>query len=56
MTAAFPVWVLVLDYLMGVIMWTLIGRFGMSIFLREDTHFFFCPVLYPGYQPPAAPL
>ncbi|XXK29492.1 hypothetical protein ACMAZH_04190 [Arenicellales bacterium nBUS_45] len=22
-------------------MWTLIGRFGMSIFLREDTHFFF---------------
>jgi len=41
MTAAFPVWVLVLDYLMGVIMWTLIGRFGMSIFLREDTQFFF---------------
>ena len=22
-------------------MWTLIGRFGMSLFLREDTPFFF---------------
>jgi hypothetical protein len=41
MTEAFPVWVIALDYLMGAIMWTLIGRFGMSIFLREDTNFFF---------------
>ena len=41
MTEAFPVWVIAIDYLLGATMWTLIGRFGMSIFLREDTHFFF---------------
>ena len=38
---AFPLWVLALDYLLGVVMWTLIGRFGMNIFLREDSTFFF---------------
>jgi len=36
-----PTWVLVLDYILGTIMWTLIGRFGMGIFLREDSTFFF---------------
>lgn len=41
MGEAFPLWVLVLDYLMGVVMWTLIGRFGMSIFLPETSQFFF---------------
>ena len=41
MAEAFPIWVLIADYIMGVIMWTLIGRFGMSLFLREDTPFFF---------------
>lgn len=39
--AAFPVWVLVIDYLLGVAMWTLIGRSAMNIFLREDSNFFF---------------
>jgi len=41
MEHAFPLWVLTLDYLAGVIMWTLIGRFGMNIFLRENSDFFF---------------
>ena len=41
MVANFPIWVLVLDYIMGMIMWTLIGRFGMGIFLPQDSSFFF---------------
>ena len=41
MLEAFPIWVIVADYLLGVVMWTLIGRFGMSIFLPEDSSFFF---------------
>ena len=41
MTEAFPIWVIVIDYLLGVVMWTLIGRFGMGIFLPEDSSFFF---------------
>ena len=41
MTEAFPLWVLVFDYLMGMIMWTLIGRFGMRLFLPEESKFFF---------------
>jgi hypothetical protein len=36
-----PFWVLILDYALGVIMWTLIGRSAMSIFQREDSNFFF---------------
>lgn len=37
----FPIWVIVLDYVMGVIMWTLIGRVAMGFFLPEDSEFFF---------------
>lgn len=37
----FPIWALVVDYLFGIIMWTLIGRFAMGIFLPEDSDFFF---------------
>lgn len=39
--SAFPFWVLVIDYLLGTVMWTLFGRFAMSIFLPEDSNFFF---------------
>ena len=35
------VWILTLDYLLGIIMWTLIGRSAMNIFQREDSNFFF---------------
>ena len=41
MASAFPIWVLVIDYLFGVIMWTLIGRAAMNLFLPEDSNFFF---------------
>jgi len=41
MIEAFPVWVIAIDYILGVIMWTLIGRFGMGIFLPENSSFFF---------------
>ena len=35
------IWVLVLDYILGIIMWTLIGRSAMNIFQGEDSNFFF---------------
>lgn len=41
MVEAFPIWVIVIDYVLGMIMWTLIGRFGMSVFLPENSTFFF---------------
>jgi len=41
MIEAFPLWVIVLDYILGVIMWTLIGRTAMRIFLSENSSFFF---------------
>ena len=36
-----PVWAVVLDYLLGVVMWTLVGRCAMGIFLPENSAFFF---------------
>ncbi|MEK9720657.1 MAG: hypothetical protein VW339_00180 [Quisquiliibacterium sp.] len=39
--AQFPVWVLILDYALGTIMWTLIGRTAMNIFLPINSEFFF---------------
>jgi len=39
--AVFPLWVVVVDYLLGVVMWTLIGRAAMNVFLPEDSSFFF---------------
>ena len=36
-----PIWVLILDYILGIVMWTLIGRSAMNIFQREDSNFFF---------------
>lgn len=41
MADPFPLWVLVIDYLLGTIMWTLIGRCGMNIFLPVNSKFFF---------------
>jgi len=37
----FPIAVIVFDYILGAAMWTLIGRFGMSIFVFEQSDFFF---------------
>ena len=41
MSANFHPLVYFIDYVMGVIMWTLIGRVGMNIFQKEDSEFFF---------------
>ena len=41
MVGGFPLWVVIFDYLMGMVMWTLIGRFAMGIFLPVEHPFFF---------------
>ena len=42
--STFPLWVIVLDYVLGMVMWTLIGRAAMNIFLPEDSDFFFMKI------------
>ena len=44
MSANFHPLVYIIDYIFGVIMWTLIGRVAMNIFQREDSGFFFMRV------------
>ena len=41
----FPLWVIALDYISGVVMWTLIGRTAIDFFFRKILflHAFFCP-------------
>ena len=41
MSANFHPLVYIIDYILGVIMWTLIGRVAMNIFQKEDSKFFF---------------
>ena len=41
MSANFHPLIYFIDYLLGIIMWTLIGRVAMNIFQREDSQFFF---------------
>ena len=41
MQDAFPIWIIVIDYILGAIMWTLLGRAAMNIFLPIDSDFFF---------------
>ncbi len=38
---AFPWWILAIDYVLGMIMWTLVGRVAMNFFLPLDSKFFF---------------
>ena len=44
MYANFHPMIYLIDYVMGVIMWTLIGRVAMNIFQREDSNFFFMKI------------
>ena len=44
MSANFHPLIYFIDYLLGIIMWTLIGRVAMNIFQREDSQFFFMRV------------
>lgn len=39
-----PIWVLSLDYVLGMVMWTLIGRAAMGLFLPADSDWFFMKV------------
>ncbi len=39
-----PIYILIIDYILGIIMWTLIGRTAMNIFQREDSEFFFMKI------------
>ena len=41
MSANFHPLIYIIDYILGMIMWTLIGRVAMNIFQREDSNFFF---------------
>ena len=42
--AHLPGWVIGLDYFLGLVMWTLIGRVAMNIFLPIHSEFFFMRV------------
>ena len=44
MSANFHPLVYIIDYILGIVMWTLIGRVAMNIFQREDSQFFFMRV------------
>ena len=41
MVGGFASYVAILDYIISAAMWTLIGRFGMVIFVSENSDFFF---------------
>ncbi len=45
------IWILTLDYLLGIVMWTLIGRSAMNIFQREDSDFFFMKIFVKSTNP-----
>jgi uncharacterized protein YggT (Ycf19 family) len=47
----FPLWIIALDYVLGMVMWTLIGRAAMNLFLREDSNFFFMKVFVKSTNP-----
>ena len=36
-----PLYIYVIDYALGVVMYTLIGRSAMNVFQKEDSEFFF---------------
>ena len=44
MSANFHPIIYFIDYFLGIIMWTLIGRVAMNIFQKEDSQFFFMKV------------
>ena len=44
MSANFHPIIYIIDYILGIVMWTLVGRVAMNIFQREDSSFFFMKV------------
>ena len=51
MSANFHPFVYFIDYLLGEIMWTLIGRVAMNIFQKEDSEFFFMKIFVKLTEP-----
>ena len=51
MSANFHPLVYLIDYIMGMIMWTLIGRVAMNVFQRENSEFFFMKVFVKFTEP-----
>jgi uncharacterized protein YggT (Ycf19 family) len=49
--AGIPTWVIVLDYVLGTIMWTLIGRAAMNLFQPVNSDFFFMKVFVRATNP-----
>ncbi|MEK9673184.1 MAG: hypothetical protein VW268_11885 [Rhodospirillaceae bacterium] len=41
MESSIPLSIQIIDYILGAVMWTLIGRSGMNLFLPVDSPFFF---------------
>jgi len=39
--AIHPIWVVAIDYILGMVMWTLIARTAMNFFLPVNSSFFF---------------
>lgn len=39
--SSIPLSIQIIDYILGAVMWTLIGRSGMNLFLPVDSPFFF---------------
>jgi len=48
---AFPLWVIIIDYGLGLVMWTLIGRAAMGLFMAEDSPFFFMRIFVKTTDP-----
>jgi hypothetical protein len=48
---AFSTWVIVLDYTLGMVMYTLVGRAAMNLFLPIDSEFFFMKVFVRATNP-----
>ena len=46
-----PWWVNTIDYIMGMVMWTLIGRSALNLFLPEDSDWFFMKVFVRATDP-----
>ena len=49
--AVLPVWAVVIDYIFGLIMWTLIGRAAFGFFMAEDSPFFFNRIFVKATNP-----
>ncbi|MEM7683567.1 MAG: YggT family protein [Pseudomonadota bacterium] len=45
MIGTVPLWLLAIDYLLGAIMWTLIGRAALSLFLPVDSSWGFMRII-----------